>query len=143
MASKVKLQSITGMPIQMFELEVYSDGVNAALGKTARQSSNLKPKFGAPKAVDGNKNTFSHTKMDACSWFEVDLGDSMPIESVKIANRYCIDSSDPSGCLCRLSHVAVSLFDGDNWVDTTLIGNTCGELEWIHPYPASVDHCTS
>ena len=134
-ANKLKVQSITGEPIQMFELEVYSNDVNVALGKPASQSSNLKRIFGASNAVDGKGNTFSHTAaMDECSWFEVDLKESMPIDRVYIANRWCVDTSDPNGCLCRLSRVAVSLFDGDKWVDTTLIGDTCGELEWTHYY---------
>ncbi|KAL7484502.1 hypothetical protein ACHAW6_011935, partial [Cyclotella cf. meneghiniana] len=75
---KVKLQSVTGAPIQVFEVKVYSSGNNVAENKTARQSSTLKgnPRFGANRAVDGNEDTFSHTVASGVcsSWWEVDLG---------------------------------------------------------------------
>ena len=115
LASKVKLQSITGEPIAIFEIEVMSSGVNVAEGSTASQSSTFKnkPQFEASSAVDGDLSSFSHTDGDSCSWFEVDFEASVPIESVKIMNRWCGDETDTQKCLCRLSRVAVSLFDGD------------------------------
>ncbi|KAL7484306.1 hypothetical protein ACHAWX_000195, partial [Stephanocyclus meneghinianus] len=144
-ASKIKLQSVTGSPIQMFEVEVFSSSdLNIAFNKVAIQSSDLNgnSNFAAAKAVDGNKRTFSHTAMGSCSWWEVDLGGSFPISLVKILNRWCTDQSDPKGCLCRLSYVAVSLLDDKGmWVDATLTGNLCKELEWIHVFENTPNYC--
>jgi hypothetical protein len=129
----------------MFEVKVLSSGSNVASGKSASQDSTFKgnsDKFGALKAVDGIEGTFSHTAVDASGWWEVDLDGVFPIESVKILNRWCGDVTDPSQCLCRLSHAAISLeYENGNWVDTTVIGDTCGELEIVHEYVRSDEYC--
>jgi hypothetical protein len=83
-------------------------------------------------AGGGSVPFFISTEVDACSWWEVDLGGAFAIESVKIANRWCGDVTDPSNCLCHLSHAAISLKDENgNWVGTTLIRDTCRELEVV------------
>ena len=55
--------------IYLREVEVFNnEGVNVALGKTASQSSTLKDdgiSRIASLAVDGNRNTFSHTNNDS------------------------------------------------------------------------------
>ena len=54
--------------IYLREVEVFNnEGVNVALGKTASQSSTLKDGNSniASLAVDGNRNTFSHTNNDS------------------------------------------------------------------------------
>ncbi len=61
-----------------------------ARGKPAFQSSiyqNNNGRFGPDKAVDGNGNTFNHTNNENNPWWEVDLGSSYSISSVKIWNR--------------------------------------------------------
>jgi hypothetical protein len=144
---KVKIQSNTGLPIQMFEVQVYSSkDENVALGKVVLQSATLNDnaRFAPKNAIDGNNATFSHTKevVNVFPWWEVDLGDSYDIESVKILNRWCTNASDPSRCLCRLSHATISLFDEEGkWVATTMIGEMCDELEWMHEYPRSSTYC--
>jgi hypothetical protein len=73
----------------MFELQVILKGSNVAIGKDATQSSTFKDKamYYASKAVDGNMNSFLHTGSDNCGgWWEIDLGDSFTIESIKILN---------------------------------------------------------
>jgi hypothetical protein len=129
----------------MFELQIISAGLNVAIGKDATQSSNFNGKaFAASKAVDGKMNTFSHTGTSEYGvWWEVDLGDSFPIESIKILNRYCQDISDKQGCLCRLSHAVIFLLlDGDGkWVDAVFTGNTCGVLAVEHVFEPSPDYC--
>ena len=136
--SKVKIFSLYGKPIQMFEVQVISSGMNVAQGKLAFQSSTLKDKFDASKAVDGNSNSFSHTK-GGLPWWEVDLGGSYPIESVHIANRWCRNSDDPRGCLCRLSHSVVSIVDeSSDWVASQFLGDTCGQLEVDIEFQCSV-----
>jgi hypothetical protein len=118
---------------------------NIAVGKDATQSFDFKGKamFAASKAVDGNKNSFSHTGRSGCGvWWEVDLEDSFPIEPIKILNRWCQAKEDPSGCLCKLSHAVISLLGDDGkWVDGALTGNTCGVPEVKHEFEASPDYC--
>jgi hypothetical protein len=118
-------------PLHMFEVLVLSpSGDNVSQGKVASQSSTFRSRFAASKAVDGNARSFSHTKRDIVPWWQVDLGENSEIESIKIMNRWCNDSTDPKGCLCRLSHSVVSITDANgNWVASSLLGNTCDELE--------------
>eukprot|EP00956_Cyclotella_meneghiniana_P031653 scaffold83776_cov22-Cyclotella_meneghiniana.AAC.2 len=134
-ANKIKLQSILGQHLHVLEVQVFSSGTNVALGKAATQSSTFKgkdEKFGANMAVDGNLDSFSHTGGGSFEWWEVDLGGSYPIESVKIYNRWCHDALDSSQCLCRLSHTAVLLVDGDgNVIHSEMMGDMCGELLWV------------
>jgi hypothetical protein len=133
-AKEVRLHSITGQQLHMFEVEIYSSGVNVAKGKAATQSSNLNT-FVASRAVDGKQNSFSHTNDSTYSWWKVDLGGSFPIESVKIVNRWCGNVGDAQGCLCRLSHVILSLFDEKGqWVAATSLGDACGKLELTHSF---------
>ena len=91
----------------------WAGDVNVALNKPANQGTDFKGdynKFGAFKAVDGDGTTFSHTDADCVSW-EVDFESLYEISSITIKNRFCGDSSDSPGCLCRLSHAAVSIVD--------------------------------
>jgi len=135
----VKVVSGTGRPIQMFEFRVFSFGKNVALGKLATQSSNYKElnMFGAGKAVDGDPTSFSHTQriMDG-SWWEVDLEEMIPIESISIVNRWCRSIDDPANCLCRLSYSTLYLWDNErNLVAAQVIGNTCGAKEVNFTFP--------
>jgi hypothetical protein len=146
-AQKVKLrQEITGLHLQVFEVSVMnSTGANVAEGKTATQSSTFVTKsgrsFDAYHAVDGDHDTFSHTN-DANPWLEIDLGDSSEISSVRILNRWCRDSSDPSGCLCRLSGAVLSLVDNLGALITSLtIGDTCGQSTLEYVFDPSPQFC--
>ncbi|KAL3778345.1 hypothetical protein HJC23_013805 [Cyclotella cryptica] len=127
-ATKVKLSSTTGEQLQMFEFQVFSSGVNIALGRNAIQSSNYSG-FHANRAIDNDLTTFSHTN-DTSSWWEVDLEEMVYIDSITIANRFCGSPSDPNGCLCRLSYASVQLLNHqDAVVADGYIGDTCGELQ--------------
>jgi hypothetical protein len=100
MARRVKLQSLTGAQIQVFEVEVYSSGDNVAAGKSTTQSTtfNNSNRFAAGLAVDTSNTTFSHTNLkDQAPWWMVDLGGMFSIESIVIVNRWCRNSSDPVG----------------------------------------------
>jgi hypothetical protein len=116
----------------MFEVRILSAGENVALNKAATQSSTLRS-FAAGNAVDGatGSTSFSHTNpVKKFAWWEVDMQGTYAVDEVSIVNRYCRDVSDANGCLCRLSHSAVLLLDGnDNWVASEFIGDTCGQLE--------------
>ena len=133
-AKEVRLHSISGEQIHLFEVEIYSSDVNVAKGKMATQSSTLNA-LSASRAVDGTLTSFSHTADNSYSWWKVDLGALFPIESIKIVNRWCGSPSDPNGCLCRLSHSVISLFDDKGqWLASEIIGDTCGTLEWTHSF---------
>lgn len=139
--NKVRIQATTDEPINMFEFQVIYSDTNIAQGKSATQSSDLKAWFGAGNAVDGNINTFSHTK-DSNAWFEVDLGKASPVESVLIKNRWCRSESDPFKCLCRLSSAKLELIDATGKEISSLsIGNTCGQGMLEFAFDPSSEFC--
>lgn len=115
----------------MFEFKVFSSGIDVAKEGNATQSSTLKH-FNAERAIDGDPRSFSHTKFGEDSWFKVDLAKLLEVESVKIDNRYCGDSSDSPECLCRLSDANISLIDSNgNMISSQALGNTCGMKDVI------------
>ena len=132
-ASKVKIQSTTGEPLTMREVRVFSNGVNVAIGKNATQSSDLDGTKVATKAVDDKWRTYSSTG-DGCSkWWEVDLGESFPIDKVLIVNLKC--SNDPE-CACKNSYATVSLLDANGeWVDVKVLGNSCSKGWLVRKFP--------
>lgn len=128
-ANKVKLESTTNKPIQVFEVQVFSSGTNVALGKSSSQSDTMK-KFHSSRAIDGKLDSFSHTKGDN-AWLEIDLGGAYSIEKIGIRNRWCKTKSDPTDCLCRLSHVVVSLMDTTGEVvSSKTLDDTC-DVEYL------------
>merc|ERR1712170_162182 len=62
-------------------------------------------------------------------WWEVDLEAMVDVERVQIVNRFCgLDSSDPEGCMCRLSNAVVELYDeSENVIAQRPLGDTCGK----------------
>jgi hypothetical protein len=138
----IRIKSTSSEPIQMFELLAFSDvGEEVATKKVATQSSLLynNPKYAASKATDGDETTFSHTTGSNASW-EVDLGQDYSIESVRIKNRWCKDSDDAPGCLCRLSNAKLSLLDEEGSVIKSIdTGDTCGKLELEYGFSHACD----
>jgi len=134
---KIKIEATTQEAIQVFEVQVMSENINVALGKTATQSSTFRSndgKFGANNAVDGDSGTFIHTESTS-AWWMVDLEALFSVESISILNRWCKDSTDPHGCLCRLSNASVSLLDGNNdTVAAFSTTDTCGTSEIVHSF---------
>jgi hypothetical protein len=127
----------TGENIHMFEVQVIDRFENEiAASKPSFQSSTFKH-FNASRAVDGDISTFSHTDVSvqddpSSVWWKVALGDEFRIKSVKIKNRYCGNSSDLAGCLCRLTDATVSLVDSEGTaVATQSVGNTCGKQDLL------------
>jgi hypothetical protein len=116
----------------MFEVQVLTGSANVALLGTASQSSDYKSdplRFGAEHSIDGFNTTFSHTAKQGDPWWEVSLDAPVDVQSVHIVNRYCRDPSDPAGCLCRLSHANVKLYDeADNVLATESLGDTCNMI---------------
>ncbi|MBI1840598.1 MAG: DUF1549 domain-containing protein [Verrucomicrobia bacterium] len=81
-----------GKYLSLAEVEVMSSGQNVALRGKASQSST---DFGgvAGRAIDGNtdgahdKLSVTHTALNDDPWWEVDLGEAAPIETVTLWNR--------------------------------------------------------
>jgi len=81
--------TITGnnAPLNIGEVEAYSNGVNVAFRKPASQSSTAQ-NFQASNAVDGNRDTYSHTAEGQSSpWLKIDLLSETKIDRVTIFNR--------------------------------------------------------
>lgn len=78
--------------LSLAEVEVYSNRVNVARGKTATQRSTTAG-GAAARAVDGKTdgkyqaNSVTHSATEADPWWEVDLGAAVPVERVAIWNR--------------------------------------------------------
>lgn len=134
-AKRIKLYKVNYSKevFQMFEVQVYSAGTNVAPNGVASQSSTYKNKtnFAASKAIDKSGTTFSHTHTDDKDpWWELELPESIDVDSVVIMNRWCENPSDPQKCLCRLSNARILLIDeSGNIVDAANLGsNTCNQL---------------
>eukprot|EP00956_Cyclotella_meneghiniana_P009297 scaffold12816_cov65-Cyclotella_meneghiniana.AAC.3 len=130
-AAKVKVKSTTGSPLQMREVRVFSSDINVAIGKNATQSSDLSSFGTASKAVDGRWGTYFSTEA-GCTWWEVELEETFPIEKIILVNRKCPD--DPA-CACQLSYASVSLLDGSgDWVAAKINGDTCDKGWIVHKF---------
>jgi len=73
--------------MNLAEVEVFSDGVNVASGKTVTASSLFSNKYPLTSLVDGDKSNFSSTKNSETEYFDIDLGQAYEIEKVVITNR--------------------------------------------------------
>jgi hypothetical protein len=141
---KIKLESTTGQNINMFEFQAFSEGANVASSGTARQSSTFigGVSFDASLALDGDTTTFSHTD-DTEAFWEVDLGEAHPIESVAIKNRWCRKPNDPKHCLCRLSGVNLTLTDDfGSLISFVETGDTCGTKTLEYEFEKSPAFCS-
>ena len=124
----------------MREVRVYSSDVNVAIGKNATQSSDLDGSRVASKAVDGKWGSWSSAGTDTCSaWWELDLGEPLPVEKFVIVNKKCNDDVE---CSCKLSHAAVALIDDQGKVVTSVTTkDTCGKGWVVRNFPASAVNC--
>ncbi|MDO5979577.1 discoidin domain-containing protein [Flavivirga spongiicola] len=107
-ARYVRLQLPYNGSLNVAEIEVYDGTTNVAQGKTANQSSTNGAHI-ASRAVDGNTagsltdNSLAHTLDEVSAWWEVDLGSTVAIDSIRIWNR-----TDCCGDRLGDSHVFVS-----------------------------------
>jgi hypothetical protein len=60
---------------------------NVALGKPATQSSDYSSNYPARNAVDGSLTNFADTQDSTQPWWQVDTGQSYPIDQIAIYNR--------------------------------------------------------
>ena len=122
----------------MFEVEILSSSSNVAVGKNASQSTNLSDtKRLAEDAVDGDNSTFSHTKSENASWWQVDIEQTEIIQTVQIVNRFCGDTTDTLNCTCRLSHANLEIYDGSGSTTplaSRALGDTCGKLTVVEAF---------
>jgi hypothetical protein len=126
-ANRVRLESTTDMPLQMFEFQILSSGQNVALTGAATQSSMYRnmDKMAASKSIDNLNTTFSHTELGANQYWEVTLPQKHDVEEISIINRFCAGVADVNGCLCRLSNARITLYEDADVVATRQLGNTC------------------
>lgn len=92
-ARYVRVELVGNQTLTLAEVEVYSDGWNVARGKKATQK-NTSHGGEAAKGVDGNTNASyggggqTHSQENTPNpWWEVDLGEETPIDSIVIFNR--------------------------------------------------------
>src|SRR4029079_11104179 len=98
--------------LHLAEVQVFSRGENVALKGTAKQSST---DFGgdAKRAIDGNTNgdynanSVCHTGLEDNPWWEVNLGQEMPVEKVVLWNR--TDGGD--GTAARMKGYRIVLYE--------------------------------
>jgi beta-galactosidase len=85
-----------GRTLSLAEVEVFADGKNIAVNKTATSSSvwaghgvNGKPSNAVDGRTDGImwQGSVTHTQNEKNPWWEVDLGQTAAIEQVRIFNR--------------------------------------------------------
>ena len=100
-----------GRVLSLAEVEVVAGGKNVALGKQATQSS-TRYSGDAGRAVDGNSDgdynngSVTHTDPEAAgTWWEVDLGASVKIDSIRVYNR--------RGNADRLEGFTLKILDGE------------------------------
>jgi hypothetical protein len=128
-AQTIKLESTTGQVIQMFEVQVFSGGINIAQDGKASSSSRHKM-LSAEKAIDGDMSTFSHTSLDDLhAWWQLDLNRVRSFDRLIIFNRWCQSPKDEPSCLCRLSYAKLSFMDESGGVKTISLGDTCNTPE--------------
>ncbi|MBN79589.1 MAG: hypothetical protein CMJ70_05570 [Planctomycetaceae bacterium] len=93
--------------LTLSEVEVFSRGVNVARLGNATQSS-VGYRAPASKALDGNRDgkfsSCSCTNEERDAWWEVDLGDAFPVDSVAVWNR-------TDCCPERLDRASIQLLD--------------------------------
>jgi hypothetical protein len=99
--------------LALAEVQVLSGGGNVAPCGRARQSSTSHG-GDARLAIDGNTDgrffegrSVTHTNPNPIPWWEVDLGNALPIEDIVIWNRM------DGGLQARLSGFLVSVLDGE------------------------------
>jgi hypothetical protein len=98
--------------LHLAEVQVFSGGKNVALKGTAKQSST---DFGgdAKRAIDGNTNgdynanSVCHTGLEDNPWWEVNLGQEMPVEKVVLWNR----TDGGEGILSRMKGYRLILYE--------------------------------
>lgn len=129
-AKTIKLESTTGSAIQMFEVQLFSNGVNIAHEGLASQSSTLKTRT-ADAAVDENVSSFSHTALDDNNaWWTLEFKEAKQLEKLTILNRFCQGPNDPTNCFCRLSYAKISFInESGETVLTDSFGDTCHEAQ--------------
>ena len=98
--------------LTLAEVEVFANGQNVARRGKARQ---INTDFGgeASRAIDGNKsgryadNGQTHTSQANNAWWEVDLGDEVPIESIAVWTR----SENNGAYIDRLANFKLIVLD--------------------------------
>jgi len=140
----IRIQAPHTDPLSLAEVEVFSGSTNVALGKSAQQSSNIDATHGLSSlAVDGNTDgnyangSVTHTLDGNAAmepWWQVDLGSTVAIDSIRIWNRTDCCDQRLKGFYLFVSNTVLN--------DTTLAGTiTQTGVSW-YTQPG-VDHYPS
>ena len=113
-ARYIKISNSNGEALVFAELEVFSNGTNVALRKTATQSSTRYKNSIASNAIDGNldgvdNGDLARTAKEESVWWQVDLGREYSIETIRIWNR---DAKPPT--MMYLDGFHLTLLNGQN-----------------------------
>ncbi|MFN0021101.1 MAG: PVC-type heme-binding CxxCH protein [Pirellulaceae bacterium] len=107
----VRVELVGNQTLTLAEVEVYSDGASVARGKKATQK-NTSHGGEAARGVDGNTNDSyggggqTHSEENTANpWWEVDLGEETPIDSIVIFNR------NDGGLSQRLNNFTLKVLD--------------------------------
>lgn len=106
--------------------------MNVALNKPATQSSTLSWEGSTQNqearwAVDGNRNTYSHTECSGNQWWEVNLGAMYDISRINVVHR----TWGSDNVLRRLQNFNIRFYDATrNQVYTLYQGSPIQEKAW-------------
>lgn len=91
LARYIRVQLRGTNALQLAEVQVFgskrSDVSNVAPSGAATQSSLFEARYPASVANDGNTDNITHTRADSQSWWELDIGRVVDIDSVIVWNR--------------------------------------------------------
>ncbi len=110
----VRVQLPVRESMTIAEVQVFSTGSNIAPHGKARQSSTNTGGL-APRAIDGRTNgnwragSCTHTQTENKPWWEVDLGQAVPIDKIVVWNR-------TDCCQQRLENFTLSVLNADRKV---------------------------
>lgn len=98
---------------------------NAIATQSSRYSET---QYAAQNAIDGDMNTFNHTKFGVGEWWQVVLGQLSFIDNIVIINRR-------DCCQNRFSRVKLDIYDenGNSTFNTTIVRTSDGQQEFNIP----------
>lgn len=103
------------------EIQVFSNSVNIAKGKTVTQSSMLAAAtFPSTNLVDEVFTNFAHTSCNDKGWMQINLGSMQSIDSIKVTNRAdCCSGRVIGAKIIILNASGVVVFTSDAFLGKT------------------------
>ena len=114
----VTLSNSTTGTLNASEIEVFSEGVNIARGKSVTMSSTLNASNSGDKAVDGDPNTAAHTSGNEAPWIRIDLGSMVPIDRISVSVRPGF-TGWANGCTLQILNEGTTIFTSQQFQSVT------------------------